>query len=84
MKVRELIEQLQQEDPDALVVMSRDSEGNSYSPLSDFWTGVYQADTTWSGEVGFGELTQELQEHGYNEEDILSDGVPAVILSPIC
>ena len=39
MKVKNLIELLQKEDPERLVVCQKDPEGNSYSPLSDMWSG---------------------------------------------
>ena len=61
--------------------MAKDSEGNSYSPLSSYWSGVYRPDTTYSGEVGYGELTPELEEAGYGEDDII-EGEKAVILCP--
>lgn len=82
MKVKELIEQLQKVDPERIVIMSSDSEGNSYSPLSDFWEGAYLADTTWSGEVGFEKLTLELKEEGYDEEDIL-EGEKCIVMCPV-
>ena len=81
--VKNLIAQLQQENPDAIVVMAKDAEGNGYSPYCDFWAGVYQAETTYSGEVGYPALTDELRDEGYGEEDVLPDGVPAVILCPM-
>ena len=52
MIVKELIEALQKEKPDAIVIMSHDSEGNGYSPLSSIDTDTYTPDSTWSGEVG--------------------------------
>jgi hypothetical protein len=82
MTVEELIAELTKEDPASVVVMAKDSEGNSYSPLSDYWAGVYRADSTYSGDVGYGELTPELEKAGYGEDDIIEDGVPAVILCP--
>ena len=82
MKVKNLIEQLQHEDPEALVVMAKDSEGNGYSPLSDYWVGAYRPESTYSGEVGYSELTSELKEAGYGEDDIITDGEKAVILCP--
>lgn len=82
MTVKELIEQLKQCDPKAIVVMSSDGEGNSFSPLADVDDShVYQADSTWSGEIGFKELTEELKEDGYTEEDLL-DGEPCVVVWP--
>ena len=83
MKVKELIALLQDCDQEAIVVMSSDAEGNSYSPFSGLWEGVYVPDTTWSGEVGYGELTPELKEYGFTEEDIKTGGESAVILQPI-
>lgn len=35
MTVKELIEALSKEDPSRIIVMSRDAEGNGYSPLAD-------------------------------------------------
>lgn len=82
MTVKELIERLQKEDPNRIVVMSSDSEGNSHSPLAGFWTGKYLAETTWSGEVGMEKLTEKDRERGYTDEDVMTGGEPAVILSP--
>jgi hypothetical protein len=79
--VKKLIEALRKEDPNRIVVMSSDSEGNNYSPLHSFWTGSYVADSTWSGEVGLEKLTDEDRKAGYSEEDV-KKGKPALILSP--
>jgi hypothetical protein len=81
--VREMIAALQREDPDAIVVMAKDAEGNSYSPYRQLWAGAYQAETTWYGKAGPPALTDELRAEGYTEEDVFPDGVPAVILTPI-
>lgn len=51
MKVKELIEVLQQLPQDAIVILQKDSEGNGYSPLSGAEPCHYVAETTWSGEV---------------------------------
>ncbi len=82
MKVSELIELLKEEDQNRIVIMQADGEGNGYSPLADFYTGSYLADSTWSGEVGLEELTSELEEEGYSEEDVL-EGEKALILCPV-
>lgn len=50
--VQELIEELKKMDPEAIVIMSKDAEGNNFSPLyatSDKY--FYQADTTYSGSI---------------------------------
>ena len=81
MKVRRLIELLENIDGDRAVVMSQDGEGNSFSPLHSIETCAYAADTTWRGEVGPEVLTKEDRERGYGDEDIV-DGVPALCLWP--
>ncbi len=83
MTVAELIEQLSQQDPARLVICQKDSESNSYSPLSDMWTGAYRAETTWYGEAGHEFLTDEDRENGYGDEDIITDGVSALFLCPV-
>jgi len=82
MKVKDLIKKLQKEDQDRIVVMSRDAEGNGFSPLDEISTCAYGAETTWYGEVGFEELTEEDIEAGYDEDDVI-EGEPALILRPI-
>ncbi len=50
MTVKELIEKLQSLPQDNVVIMSKDGEGNEYSPLSDMSVGLYAAETTWRGD----------------------------------
>lgn len=83
MTVGELIAKLKEIDPNRIVIMAKDAEGNGYSPLSDFWIGAYRAETTWMGDVGSEELTEEMRQSGYTEEDVIRDGQPAIILSPV-
>lgn len=49
MTVKELVEYLNQLNPDAIVVVSKDAEGNGFSPLDAFSYGEYTAESTWSG-----------------------------------
>lgn len=83
MKVKELLKELEGLPDDMEVVMSRDGEGNSYSPLAqvDSENVAYMADCTYSGEVGLLELTDEAREMGYAEDDVIA-GEPAVVLWP--
>ncbi len=81
MKVSDLINILSEQDPDAEVVLSSDGEGNSYSPLADYSIGAYDADTTWGGQFGASELTEEMEREGYTKEDLI-EGVKAVCLWP--
>ncbi len=82
MTVKDLIDELRTvKDKSRIVVMSSDAEGNSYSPLSSVYTAAYAAYSTHGGEVGIEELTDEYEDRGYCEEDII-DGVPALVLGP--
>lgn len=70
MRVSDLIEALQKEDPLAWVVMSSDGEGNSYSPLASIEEGAYREESTYSGEFGLSALTPDLEKQGYGEDDV--------------
>jgi hypothetical protein len=83
MLVKELIELLQRQDPDRVVVLQKNSEGNGYSPLHSWWTGVYVPDNILYGDAHLEELTPELIERGYSEEDVRTDGERALFLYPI-
>lgn len=50
MTVRELVAQLLERDMNAEVIMSRDAEGDNYSPAYEIVSGRYRPDNTWSGE----------------------------------
>lgn len=84
MTVQDLINKLLQiEDKSRIVIMQKDGEGNGYSPLRGIDdNATYQADNTWSGEVGIQTLTDELRQHGFTEED-QRGGVPCLVLYPI-
>lgn len=90
MNVKELKELLSTLDDDAFVIMSKDAEGNNYSPLDDYSNQYrYNADSTWSGE-----LTSETECAVYRAEEGLKgpcdhtdcrygEGVKAVVLWPV-
>jgi hypothetical protein len=82
MTVQELIALLQDQDQDRIVVMSKDGEGNCYSPFDGVSTCSYRAETTWYGEIGLEELTEENIEDGYDEDDVV-DGEKALCLWPV-
>lgn len=48
--VEVLIERLKELPADAVLVQSRDGEGNGFSPVAELTLGVYLEDTTWHGE----------------------------------
>lgn len=77
MKVKELIEQLDELDPEAEVILQKDSEGNGYSPCVGAESCIYIPESTWDGQV-------------YNKEDLDKDEeadtskqVAAVVLWPV-
>lgn len=86
MTVKELRNALEGADDNLIVVMSKDGEGNSFSPLADADTesNVYVPDSTWSGEIHIKELTPELKKQGFTDEDVYDgdDGQVAVVLWP--
>lgn len=52
MKVRELLEELADVDPEAEVILQKDAEGNGYSPLRGVDPdAVYEAHCSYAGEV---------------------------------
>lgn len=85
MTVGELKKELEGVPEDTIVVMSRDGEGNSYSPLYDVNDNYnYLPDSTYSGEIGLRELTEDDISMGYDEEDLMDDedAIPALVLWP--
>lgn len=86
MTIEQLIKQLQKiKNKNRLVVMSKDGEGNGYSPLNyiEECAYEYEEDTPWSGSIGLEKLSKKDIADGYSEEDVIKDGVPAVCLQPI-
>ena len=75
----ELIEILKSVPPNTPIVLSSDAEGNSYRKSSAVSTD-YNFDDD-DDVIGLRELTDEDRESGYTEEDIMSSGVPVVVLS---
>jgi hypothetical protein len=80
MTVKELIETLSELNQEAIVVKSKDDEGNAFHPLFHIETGMaIENPGEHYLELGYKELTPDLIEDGFTEED-LSDGPEAVVL----
>ena len=77
MNVKELMKILENLDPETQVVLQGDAEGNSYMGLYSYWFGGFNEE---DGEAGYLKLTDKLKEEGYDEEDILENGKPAIML----
>ena len=82
MTVEELITKLQKLDKDRQVILSRDAEGNSYSPLCLLQVAAYRP-VAYGIEIGLETLTDKDRAMGYEEADIVQDGQPALLLFPI-
>ena len=87
MKVKELKEIIKDLPDDMLVVVSKDAEGNSITPLAeaDADNNRYlQYDNSWDGEVRLKELRDEDIEKGFSFEDCDFDneGEDALVLWP--
>ena len=85
MKVKDLKKLLADCNDNDLVILSKDGEGNSFSPLCDIEKYTYLPETTWIGSIYIKELTPDLRQAGYEEEDLCPEpenGVPAIVLWP--
>ncbi len=49
MTVNELLKVLKRLPPTLEVVMSKDGEGNQFSPYDEYSLGIYTPESTWSG-----------------------------------
>ncbi len=78
MKVKKLRKLLRSADPNAIVVLSIDPEGNGYSPL-DLGTGGMRYE---DHEIGYEELTDDLKGKGYSTDDVMTGGKPCFVLWP--
>lgn len=77
MTIDKLIAQLEQYDGSRIVVMSKDSEGNDFSPICDISPCTFD-----DGEVFIEELTEELIEEGYTEDDTRPGAALAIVFYP--
>lgn len=77
MKVVDLITELLECDPNEIVVLSTDAEGNHHSPVASVEKYIY---VPMEHEIYLRELKE-----GYSEEDLYhgDDGVNAVVLYPV-
>lgn len=82
--VKQLREKLAEFPDDTPIVMSRDAEGNGYSPLSGAWPAQYRAERTWSGEIlAEGDEWNPDDYDGENYADYLEGSDYVVLLGPV-
>ena len=76
-KVKDLIKILQTFDGELPIITSCDDEGNGYRDINLDWVGLEAYDPE-EMEIGIIELTPEMEETGYSEEDIKP--VPCIVI----
>lgn len=79
MKIKELLEQLNNIDPETEIIMSSDDEGNSFRKLHEIQINMSYRNDGYEVEVGHSVLTDEMKLEGYTEDDIF-DGEKCIIL----
>lgn len=67
---------------DTIVILAKDGEGNSFSPLAEAENAMYYAETTWSGEHYLTEADRQAQDDPDDYSEAPDDAVPAVFLWP--
>ena len=80
MTIRQLKELIEDLNDDVVVIMSKDGEGNAFSPLFDIDNScIYVAESTWSGEI-----YPKVVNGDSSDEDCYdgSDGHDCVVLWP--
>ena len=84
MTIKELIQELLEYPLDYEVIMSKDSEGNNFSPLRQLNDNIYVPDSSHSGLIFLMELDYDLIKAGYSEDDLYhgDDGQKAIVLWP--
>lgn len=86
MTVKEFIALLSECDPDDIIIMATDAEGNAYNYF-DGNMNLHEynyMEYNYGGEIKLRKLTPELVEQGFSEEDtdINQNGTPCVVLWP--
>ena len=84
MTVKQLIQELKKLPEDAVVLLSKDSEGNGYSDdvFIQVDPGLSYVKYGRDIELGYSKLTEQLERLGYTEEDVLEEGKSCVVIYP--
>lgn len=67
---------------DTLIVMSKDGEGNGFSPLADLDEAMYDAESTWAGDRYLSDADREATGEPNEYSEAPESAVPAVFLWP--
>ncbi len=77
MNVQELINELKKQDPDRKVFVAVDPEESGFWPLDYVVDGAFK-----DGERLLEEMTEELRNEGFTDEEICTDGTKSLFLIP--
>ncbi|MCX4826341.1 hypothetical protein OG883_42635 [Streptomyces sp. NBC_01142] len=67
---------------DTIVILSKDAEGNGFSPLDEVDPSMYHAETEWSGEHYMTEEARQAQDRPNDYTKAPDDAVLAICLWP--
>ena len=77
MTIRELINQLNQQDQNSTVIVLKSSKNETFVTIDHVEATFWNKD---SQQVGIAKLTEKLKKLKYTEKDLLEDPIPSVIL----
>ncbi len=81
--VGDLIDYLATQPRDRKVVMSKDAEGNGFSPLADADEAMYLPVTTWMGDVWLTSEQRAAQDEPEDYGEAPDDAERVVVLGPV-
>lgn len=81
MKVKELIQLLQEKDPDMLVILAKDEEGNGFGGVEAIGTGVFHEDILYND---FAEFEEEYINYYCNPNSSMKDIVKKEARECVC
>lgn len=81
-ELRRKLAELDHLPDDTIVILSKDAEGNGFSPLYEVDSSMYQAQTEWSGERYMTEAARQSQADPDDYTKAPSDAVLALCLWP--
>lgn len=82
MKVSELREMIKNWDDDLDILISSDEEGNGFADFADVTVGMGYINDCGDIEIHYLELTPEMEEGGYTDEDVRTNAKPCIIFWP--
>jgi hypothetical protein len=82
MKIKDLIKELSELNQELEIIVSRDAEGNGYSPMYSFYQAKYHPNNDWSGEIIDVELNSNDKEYLEYADEIKDECIDCVVFTP--